>query len=140
MFANDFFFCLLADRFLLRIVAFCDILITEVIVDLEECIGDVSMRIKQKRLQHLSQLDPLHALPRYAEHLLKRINALQVDLATLHYHSVALTDHLLLLLHLHLLSQHPLVVKLGFACGERLCVPGLEQFVIGGLLRQRMYF
>lgn len=76
MFANDFIFCLLADRLVLSIIAFGDILIAEVIVDFEECIGDISMRIKQKRLQHLSQFDPIHALPRYAEDLLKRIDAL----------------------------------------------------------------
>lgn len=76
MFANNFIFCLLANRFVLSIVAFGDILIAEVIVDLEECIGDISMRIKQKRLQHLSQFDPFHTLPRYAKDLLKRIDAL----------------------------------------------------------------
>ena len=76
MFANDFIFRLLADRFVLSIIAFGDILIAEVIVDFEECIGDISMLNKQTRLQHLSQFDAFHALPRYAKDLLKRIDAL----------------------------------------------------------------
>ena len=68
-----------------RVIALFDILVPYLVVDLEHCVHDVSMRFKEVWVEQVCELDTLDKTLFDFEDLFEGVYALKVEVALLNY-------------------------------------------------------